>query len=351
MKKKNIFKKITLFLVIINFCNAELREVIVPVTDLKIKPFKSKEKFEYPLFSEKVPHQDSQLLLGEYIYSTGNENVVDSEKWIVVETLEQTKCDELKLEFKTGWVKETDTKKIDYIQNKKIVVINNWAQVYSLKNKPWFNVSIGTKFYCLKLGFEKCMIELPGKKKGYINSKDVAYFSHFDLRENNLRKSILKKYENFLEIPYSWGARSSFDPEYPKQTGFDCSSFVNLLYRTMGLEIPRDAKDQYNYCNKIKWGSELETGDLIFLADKKTPEKINHVLLYLDGENIQESIGSAEPFKNRITTFKEKIGKMKNKITSGNQYGKKIVYLGSLLNNPTKREEMRRFFFNYDLMD
>lgn len=40
----------------------------------------------------------------------------------------------------------------------------------------------------------------------------------------------------FLNLPYTWGGRSSF--------GYDCSGYVQMLYRQIGVALPRDAKDQ-----------------------------------------------------------------------------------------------------------
>lgn len=40
----------------------------------------------------------------------------------------------------------------------------------------------------------------------------------------------------FLSAPYLWGGKSFF--------GFDCSGFVQVLYKYYGFELPRDSKDQ-----------------------------------------------------------------------------------------------------------
>ncbi len=43
----------------------------------------------------------------------------------------------------------------------------------------------------------------------------------------------------FLHLPYTWGGRSRF--------GYDSSGFVQMLYRQMGICLPRDSKDQIKY--------------------------------------------------------------------------------------------------------
>ncbi|MCH9717001.1 MAG: C40 family peptidase, partial [Gammaproteobacteria bacterium] len=42
--------------------------------------------------------------------------------------------------------------------------------------------------------------------------------------------------QKFLGCPYTWGGRSSF--------GFDCSGFVQMLYKEMGICLPRDSGPQ-----------------------------------------------------------------------------------------------------------
>lgn len=76
----------------------------------------------------------------------------------------------------------------------------------------------------------------------------------------------------FLGLPYTWGGRSSF--------GYDCSGFVQMLYRQMGIFIPRDAQEQLNWSSfePISW-DKLQTGDLIFFGFAE--DKIKHVGFFL----------------------------------------------------------------------
>ena len=93
---------------------------------------------------------------------------------------------------------------------------------------------------------------------------------------------------NFLNLPYTWGGRSSF--------GYDCSGFVQMLYRQMGLYIPRDTKDQISW-EKFKSIpiEDLSTGDLIFFGIDK--DKIRHVGLYLgDQKFIHSTVAENAPY-------------------------------------------------------
>lgn len=350
MKKKFIY---LLFFLLINcLISAQLREVIVPITDLKNEPITyPQQRITYPILSRQTPFQKTQLLFGEYIFTTGEEYQQNGENWIEVYATEQTKYNGLNLEYIKGWIKKKSTIQSNFKLKKELVIGKKFAQIFSTEGEPLIKLSIGTKLLFMNIidvNLNFCFIKLPDGTKAKIKSDDTYYHINFDLKEKRCRNYILDLLPIFLGMPYSWGGRSAFANEYPGQTSIDCSGFINLAYRIIGLQIPRNAKDQYKYCNKIELGQDLLPGDLIFLANTNSTEKINHVLLYLNEYELQESIGSNEPYSNRIISFEERFGVERNKIISGEVYKNKVVYLGSLLNNRDKILKMRSFFLNYD---
>lgn len=79
----------------------------------------------------------------------------------------------------------------------------------------------------------------------------------------------------FLNSPYLWGGRSSF--------GYDCAGFIQMLYRQMGVYIPRDAKDQIHWEGFIPVEMlALKRGDLVFWGYAEG--EIAHVGMFLGGE-------------------------------------------------------------------
>jgi hypothetical protein len=42
--------------------------------------------------------------------------------------------------------------------------------------------------------------------------------------------------KNFIGLPYTWGGTSSY--------GVDCSGFVQMLFKEMGVLLPRNSRDQ-----------------------------------------------------------------------------------------------------------
>jgi len=76
----------------------------------------------------------------------------------------------------------------------------------------------------------------------------------------------------FLGLPYLWGGTSSF--------GFDCSGFVQMLYRRRGILIPRDAQPQARWEGFVPVErQDLRPGDLLFFG--RSLDRISHTGLYL----------------------------------------------------------------------
>jgi gamma-D-glutamyl-L-lysine dipeptidyl-peptidase len=108
---------------------------------------------------------------------------------------------------------------------------------------------------------------------------EPAWIHRGDFERNPSRLSLeemVAKGREFMGIPYTWGGTTAF--------GFDCSGFVQTLYRLHGVELPRDSPQQANTPGAIKVArSELEVGDLLFFGRK--PSRITHVGLYIgDGK-------------------------------------------------------------------
>ncbi len=87
------------------------------------------------------------------------------------------------------------------------------------------------------------------------------------------RKNLEKMVKQLQGSPYVWAE------EGPDR--FDCSGFTYYMYGSMGIEIPRVAREQAKVGKKVKV-NELQYGDLIFFAtDRRHPRKITHVGMYL----------------------------------------------------------------------
>jgi cell wall-associated NlpC family hydrolase len=126
------------------------------------------------------------------------------------------------------------------------------------------------------------------------------------------RAEIIRTAELFLGTSYYWGGRSGVQAD-PK-VGVDCSGLVSLAYRIHGRDVPRDSHEQKLHAKPTR-SAELQAGDLIFLTDDETSDRITHVMIFTGGDGLIESRKSS----GRVlrTTFLERFGQPLTAIESG----------------------------------
>jgi hypothetical protein len=87
------------------------------------------------------------------------------------------------------------------------------------------------------------------------------------------RKNIQILLASYLGKPYVWAEEG---PD-----AFDCSGLTYNIYGSMGIEIPRVAREQAKMGKHISY-EDLHYGDLIFFGStNKKSKRINHVGMYL----------------------------------------------------------------------
>ncbi len=87
---------------------------------------------------------------------------------------------------------------------------------------------------------------------------------------------VIAEARSLLARPYNLGGRNSV-------TGIDCSGLVQTAYRTVGISLARDAKQQYLNGNLILpcVAEALQPGDAIFFIN--SAGQVGHTGLYLGG--------------------------------------------------------------------
>jgi gamma-D-glutamyl-L-lysine dipeptidyl-peptidase len=101
------------------------------------------------------------------------------------------------------------------------------------------------------------------------------------LPKKNIRNVLIEHALKYFNSPYLWGGRSPF--------GVDCSGFTQILYKMIGLQIPRDANQQAAIGEHFTFVEEALPGDLAFFDNEEG--KIVHVGVIWEKNKIIHSSG------------------------------------------------------------
>jgi gamma-D-glutamyl-L-lysine dipeptidyl-peptidase len=85
----------------------------------------------------------------------------------------------------------------------------------------------------------------------------------------------------FINTPYLWGGRTVY--------GIDCSGFSQMVYRLLGIALPRDAYQQAGGGELLTFLPEVKCGDLAFFDNEQG--KITHVGILLNERQIIHASG------------------------------------------------------------
>lgn len=188
---------------------------------------------------------------------------------------EQPKWFYIKLTFDRyeGWV------------DKKMVTLLSQESFHTIRNHS----SYITKQYVTSiLDVDKNeIINLPpGCTLPNFNEKDHRFSIHHhnylkqeNSPQNNL--NVIDLCKLFLNAPYLWGGKNTL--------GIDCSGLVQVIYKILGIQLPRDAGIQVNQGQTINFIGEITAGDLAFFDDEEG--NIIHVGIILNQEEIIHASG------------------------------------------------------------
>ncbi|MFC5653781.1 NlpC/P60 family protein [Paenibacillus solisilvae] len=95
-----------------------------------------------------------------------------------------------------------------------------------------------------------------------------------------LSAKLIKKAKTLLGIPYVWGGTST--------SGFDCSGFVNYVFRQQGLDLPRTSRQIFHTSGNRVTTSNLKPGDLVFFSIGSN----SHVGIYLGNDKFISATSS-----------------------------------------------------------
>ena len=138
-----------------------------------------------------------------------------------------------------------------------------------LRSSPGRGAVVGPLFWnsavrVIEARREFALVALPGGTRAWTERRNLRPRSR---PAGRLREVVL----GFHGVPYLWGGRTPL--------GFDCSGFVQQSLAAVGIEVPRDAHEQFLACRPLRSRS-VRPGDLLFFASRGT--RMTHVGIALD---------------------------------------------------------------------
>lgn len=239
--------------------------ITTPVAEMREKPTATSEIVSQALFSEAI------------------QPLEEKEGWVKIETT---------VDHYQGWIKkDAFCQRKDENPTSVYARVNRLAaHLYSVEDTvfgPLLTVPFESRLEVIDPNVNSASrwlkVVLPDGSNAFIQRGDI------ELNPTLVKREDLAEFsKQFLGLPYTWGGRSSF--------GYDCSGFTQMLYRQMGIYLPRDSKDQ------IKWEGfkaiamdQLQPNDLIFWG--KDENAIRHVGMYIgEGKFIHISVRENKPY-------------------------------------------------------
>ncbi|KAA3611144.1 MAG: peptidoglycan endopeptidase [Calditrichaeota bacterium] len=117
---------------------------------------------------------------------------------------------------------------------------------------------------------------LPDGKEGWVRQDSLN-----EINGDN-RSNLIMLSKRFLGVPYFWGGKSA--------KGLDCSGYVQLLHKLVGISIRRDSPMQFEDAVLVSENPlDGQVGDLLFFAEEGN--RITHVAVKLSDSEIIHARG------------------------------------------------------------
>lgn len=286
--------------------------VNAPVVDLRAEPHTVLEPGRQDL------QQETQLVYGERVRLRAQ-----ADGWAHVEALEQPEFTHARRwQGYPGWVPLTSLVPWEPLREPTVVVTEKWVEASEdpqiLAPTRW-RFPLGTRLRATEMGGHVWMVELLDGSVAWIPFRAARALEELRaLPALERRRLVLRNAGLLLGDPYVWGGRSP--------SGIDCSGLVNLAYRAAGVDIPRDAHEQFLRAKPV---SAVQPGDLIFLSERGNPQRIVHVMLYAGEGAVIEGPGTGLAVRRLAVT--ERLGQPLDWLAPGSVVDDQILSFGSYL--------------------
>lgn len=143
-------------------------------------------------------------------------------------------------------------------------------------------IPAGTAVAVTSFADDWACVELPGLPGGWLPRAALRPLRSLPTGAAERREQMVEDAFQFIGVPYRWGGVTAL--------GIDCSGFVQMLHRMVGVTIPRDADIQMAAGERVE--PPLEPGDLLFFGSEGDHRRISHVGMSLGGWQMIHSSGS-----------------------------------------------------------
>lgn len=280
--------------------------VIASIADVR----ETRDKMNASAYLKQDKSEITQVLFGEKLEIIGSE--IDG--FIKVKVLDQYffERDNNNCAVMVGWIEKDKILKVKEFSSYNLIV-------NALKAGNFY---MGTKLEGLKKNGKFWDIRLPDGRVDKISEDYVFEINKVRLKsKDELRQTIINSAKSFLGAPYLWGGRSILGP--------DCSGLANICFSLCGIDIPRNARTQYQSSKKIKY--DIKPADLVFISDTESPDGISHVMIYIGGDKFIEARG--RDVRKVVSSYSiVRLGKKILSLKSGDKTpGNEFIFFGTYL--------------------